>query len=168
MTLTLTCHTWAKLVYGFYIVVFFWCQINLIPWLKSTQVSLTSSLQRQLALLFSYFITFINSLFSGFPSYVAQVFPQLVTYKIWHSYNSCAAGGVLSLNFESVMNSRKKNTAIFSSARMCDEYECVEEAECLHSHRPRKFPNIWLGAAARIHDSPPICCIKLIIHVWKL
>lgn len=105
MTLTLTCHTWAKLVYSFYIVVFAWCQINLILWLKSTQVSLTSNLQRQLALLFSYFITDINSLFSGFPSYIAQVFPQLVTYKIWHSYNSCAAEGVLSLNLESFMNS---------------------------------------------------------------
>lgn len=63
---------------------------------------------------------------------------------------------------------RGKNTAIFSCARMRDEYECAEEAECLRSRRPRKFPNIWLGAAARIHDSPPICCIKLIIHVWKL
>lgn len=81
----------------------------------------------------------------------------------------------MSLNFESVMNSCRpcissgeKTQAIFSSSRMHDEYECVEEAECLHSHRPRKFPNIWLGAAARIHDSPPICCIKLIVHVCRL
>lgn len=141
MTLTPTCHTRAKFVYGFYIVVFSWCQINLILWLKSTQVSLTSNLQRQLALLFSYFITYMNSLFSGFPSYIAQVFPQLVTYKIWHSCNGCAAGGVFSLNFESVLNSCRPR---ISSGEKTQQSFHVQE--CVMNMNARKKRSVFARA----------------------
>lgn len=40
----------------------------------------------------------INSLLSGVPSYTAQVFPQLVTYKTWLCFKSCAGGGVLGVD----------------------------------------------------------------------
>lgn len=47
----------------------------------------------------------INSLLSGVPSHTAQVFPQLVTYKIWLSFNSCAGGGSV-LTFEMFLLAR--------------------------------------------------------------